>query len=196
MEVFECPSCMEPTDHVVLKVNGEVLVRCGECETVHTVARPSEKLIQLRVIASRDGESKQLIVLASPSEKIRVGDEFIADDEESGEVIPIKVTSIEVPGNRRVESAQAGEVETVWARGIAKVAVKISVHKDHHTESVKVMAAGDQEYRVDQRLNLPRVGRVRITKIKERAGPLRERKGDSVLAKDVRRIYARKPKWE
>lgn len=188
---------MEPTDHIILKSNGEILVKCGECSTVHVIVRPLEKIKHLRVIVSIGGKSRRLTVEADPVEELVVGEEFVADDEQTGDVIPVEITSLELSSGGRVERARAGDVETVWARGIGKVAVKVSVHRGARTESITFVVPGDREFRVGDRIDLPSIGRgFRITKIKEREGRLKERPGTMALAKDVRRIYAREPRWK
>lgn len=185
----ECPSCSpgEPTTHVVLKKGG--LIKCEECGYVHAVEVPKKKAIRLRVIVSRQEKSTVQEIEVNEDDVIRVGDEFVvehADDEVSG----VRVQSIEVKTKGRPESAVARDIETLWARTIDEVIVKVAVQKGAITESINYKTGGDTEFTVGDTIRLQGYEAV-ITSIKERDGGHQKRRGKVVLAKDIKRVYSK-----
>lgn len=187
----ECPSCSpdEPVTHVILKKGG--LVKCEECGYVHATPVPKRKILKLRVIVSREGKSSVQFIDVDEDELIKTGDEFVVEAED--EVSGVRVQSIETKTNARPEKAVAKDVETIWGRTIDEVIVKIAVQRGALTESVNYKITGDHEFVVGDTIRLKGYD-VLIFSIKSRDGGHYKRKGLSVLAKDVRRIYSREVK--
>lgn len=185
----ECPSCSPdaPTTHIVLKQGG--LVKCEECGYVHAVHVPKKKVLRLRVIVSRQNESTVQEIDVSEDDVIRVGDEFVVEHE-NDEVSGVRVQSIEVKTKGRPEVAIAKDIETLWARTIDEVIVKIAVQKGALTESINYKVNGDVEFTVGDTIKLQGY-EAEITSIKEREGNQARRKGQSVRAKDIKRIFSR-----
>jgi uncharacterized Zn finger protein len=100
----------------------------------------------------------------------------------------VEVASVEV-GGRRAVAAVAAEIDTIWARAIDEVTVKIAIHDGTRTESVRLQVFGDHEFVVGA---VERVGRknARIIRIKMHKRGFKKNKGDVVLAKDIKRIFA------
>jgi uncharacterized Zn finger protein len=92
-----------------------------------------------------------------------VGDELLVDDPSADEVYLVEVASVESDGRRTVV-AVAAEIDTIWARAIDEVTVKIAIHDGTKTESIRMQVLGDQGFK--------------------------KNKGDVVLAKDIKRIFA------
>jgi uncharacterized Zn finger protein len=185
----ECPSCSpdEPTTHVILKHDG--LVKCEECGYVHAVHVPKKKVIRLRVIVSRHKESSVQEIDVNEDDVIRVGDEFVVEHE-NDEVSGVRVQSIEVKTKGRPEEAVAKDIDTLWARTIDEVIVKIAVQKGAITESINYKVGGDFEFTVGDNLKVQGY-EAAITSIKTRDGGHYKREGQIVKAKDVRRIYSK-----
>jgi uncharacterized Zn finger protein len=185
----ECPSCSpdEPTTHVILKEGG--LVKCEECGYVHAVTVPKKKVIRLRVIVSRHKESSAEEIEMNEDDVIHVGDEFVVEHE-NDEVSGVQVQSIEVKTKGRPESAIARDIDTLWARTIDEVIVKIAVQKGAITESINYKVSGDFEFTIGENLKLQGYEAV-ITSIKTREGGHYKRKGQIVKAKEIKRIYSR-----
>jgi uncharacterized Zn finger protein len=84
----------------------------------------------------------------------------------------------------------AGEIETLWARTIDDVIVKIAVQEGPVTESVNYKTSGDHEFDVGGIIKLKGY-EVVVVSIKTRDGGHAKREGQFVKAKDVKRIYSK-----
>lgn len=195
-----CPSCSphETTVHEVLKSGGRVTARCTECGHVHKEKLEIEEEVEREVIVSQEGESFRTTVAAPPEETIAVGEEFIVDTPEA--IMQVRITSLEVGDERRVDEASAEDVDTIWSRVVDNVTVNVTVNpKDGRrddTRSLKVQVPGDYEFTVgdteefgDEKFSIKNI------QIRDDAGNYRfdkfDRDGDMVFAKDVKRVYAR-----
>ena len=76
-------------------------MRCVECETVHSVQKERERLVNLKVIVSKDEQSKPYFIHIPAKEILRVGDELLVDDATS-DVVMTQIASLET--DRRVNS--------------------------------------------------------------------------------------------
>ncbi len=194
---IECPSCSprEEVGHEVLKEGQSPLARCMKCGQVHPVKIKTPKNVSLRVIVSKMDTSNTFKTDLDSETVLQVDDELVVDDEETGMVCPILITSLEA-GGKRVNAGIAEEIETVWGRAIDEITVKFSAQEGtEKTDVVEKRVPGDYEFVVGAE---ERVGNTRlfITKIKVRDGLFRSRKGDVVLAKYVKRIFAKKGRRE
>ena len=185
MESLEtpCPSCSpdEPVSHKVLK---SMLIKCEECGDVHN--RIMERRVAVRVIVSIGDKSIRIRTLLSGI--IKVGDELIMDDETSGDAYPVHVSSIEV-GDKRIESARAEEIKTIWARAIDEVVVKIAISHRETTESIEMKVPGDREFVIGEKIKADN-RELKIIRIKIRDGKFKSRNGVVVKASNIKRIYA------
>jgi len=138
-----CPSCSPDTEvsHIILKDLKELLLKCGECGFIHKEKKARNVLV--RVIVSKGEKSLHLQTMLSG--KIKVGDELIVDDENTGEAYHVAVNSIEV-GDKRPEIASAEEIKTIWSRAIDEIVVKIAVSRKETTQSFEMKVPGDQEF--------------------------------------------------
>jgi len=192
----ECPACSpkEEVGHKVLKEGQSPLVRCIECGQVHPAKIKTPTAVNLRVVVSKMDVSNTYKTKLDSETVLEVDDELVVDDEETGVVCPILITALEA-GGKRVKSAKAENIETIWGRAIDEITVKFSAQSGtEKTDVIEKRVPGDYEFVVGAE---EKVGNTRlfITKIKVRDGEFRSRKGDVVLAKYVKRIFARK-KWE
>jgi len=192
----ECPSCSpeEEVGHEVLKEGQSPIVRCLECGQVHAAKIKTPKTVSLKAIVSKVDITNTYKTELDSETVLEVDDELVVDDEEKGVVYPILITAIDA-GGKRVLSAKAENIEAVWGRAIDEITIKFSAQSGtEKTEVIEKKVPGDYEFVVGAE---EKIGNKRlfITKIKVRDGVFRSRKGDVVLAKYVKRIYARK-KWE
>lgn len=143
-----------------------------------------------RIIVSKGEDSTRYRIELPSKHEICVGDELIVDDPSADEVHLAEVTSIESHA-RRVQKASASDINTVWARAIDEVIVKITIHGGKRTESDSLQVFGDREFAVG---GVEEIGgkRFRITRIKTHKEGFRKFKGDIVCAKDIKRIFAEK----
>ena len=189
----ECPSCSpkEEVGHQVLKEGQCALVRCLECGQVRPAKIKIPKVSVLKVIVSKMDISRTYKIKLDSEIVLHVDDEMVVDDEEAEMVFPIMITALDARG-KRVKVAKAEDIKTIWGRHIEEIIVKFSAQSGtEKTEVIEKCVPGDYEFVVGAE---EIVGNTRlfITKIKVRDGEFRSRNGDIVLAKYVKRIFARK----
>jgi uncharacterized Zn finger protein len=181
-EIF-CPTCGANTEHALIKSGQENLVRCIDCETVHSVQKERERLVNLKVIVSKDEISKPYFIHIPAREILRVGDELLVDDA-TADVVMTQIASLET--DRRVNSAPAEAVKTVWARATDEVPLKISVFRNGMSHSLKIKVQGDETLEVGEVRQVEGF-KFRIVKIKLRG----EGFVDRAEAKDIVRVWGR-----
>lgn len=195
-----CPSCspdLETVHEVLTEGGGTLTVRCSECSHVHKIQPDRESEVTLDVVVSQGGESFTANVTTPEGETIEVGDEFILETEEV--LSTVRVTSIELDGQKRVEEAPADEIETVWTREVDNVGVNVTVHPQDgsrdDSRSITVHVPGDYEFEVgavesfgDDEFEIDA-----FVVRGDAEGYRRDRfdvEGDTAFAKDVKRVYA------
>ncbi|WP_136716615.1 HVO_0476 family zinc finger protein [Halorientalis salina] len=196
-----CPSCSQAleTVHEVLSTGGgRVTLRCTECEHVHKEQLPEDDTVQRSVVVSQDGESFTTSVDVPEDEQLAVGEEFVAETDAA--IMTVRITSLELDDDSRVESAGADEVDTIWTREVENVAVNVTKHpKDgrrEDTESLTLQVPGDYEFTVGETEEL---GDYEFTvesfHVRDDAeGYFMDKldhDGDTIVAKDVKRLYVR-----
>ncbi|MFW5638614.1 MAG: HVO_0476 family zinc finger protein [Methanoculleus sp.] len=181
-----CPACGVECDHQILREGAELVVQCTECGRIHRVSRPPEpRILTIRAIVSRETESKVCSVEAFDDEVVALGDHIVAECED--EVIGVEITGIEV-GERRARRAKAGEVTTLWTRGIDQVVVRASVHSGRTTIPLYQTAEGEDEFVVGEVYSFGG-RRIRVSHIKLRDGPVIRKEGWKTVARRIKRIY-------
>lgn len=143
----------------------------------------------LRVIVSRGTTSLRSRITIGENYEFAAGNELIVDDEVTGAVTPVEITSLE-SGGKRLERALAADIDTVWARAIDEVAVKIAVSSGRTTRSIELTVPGEQEFRVGDSGTSLGI-EYRIHSILQRDGASKDREGSAVQAKNIKRIYAK-----
>ncbi len=195
-----CPACSpdEETAHEVLKPGGQVTVRCTDCGHVHKTAIEQEREVTRDVIVSQGGESYSTTVDVPAEEELAEGDEFIVETPEA--IQQVRVTSVDLGGDRRVEAAPAEDVATVWTRVVDNVSVNVTVHpgdgREDQSRSLTLHVPGDYEFTVgetesfgDEEFTIEGV-HVRDDAPEYRFDKM-DHDGDSVFAKDAKRVYGR-----
>ncbi|SDC99475.1 HVO_0476 family zinc finger protein [Natrinema hispanicum] len=195
-----CPSCspdLETVHEVLTTGGGTLTVRCSECGHVHKIQPDTEREVTLDVVVSQGGESFTANVTAPEDETVEVGDEFILETEEV--LSTVRVTSVELDGQKRVEEAPVDEIETVWTREVDNVAVNVTVHPqdgsrddsrsitvhvpgDYAFEVGDVESFGDDEFEIDAFVVRDDASGYRRDRFEE--------SGDTAFAKDIKRVYA------
>ena len=178
-----CPTCGADTEHTMIKSGQENLVRCVECETVHSVQVERERLVNLKVIVSNDELSEPYYIRIPAKDMLHVGDELLVDDP-AKDVVMTEISSLET--DRRVNSAPAETVKTVWARATDDVPLKISVYRNGNTHSFKIPVSGDEVFEVGEARKVEGFKFV-IVKMKLRG----EGFADRAEAKDIQRVWGR-----
>lgn len=158
-------------------------MRCEECKTIHSVQVERERLVNIKVIVSNDELSEPYFIKIPAKEVLRVGDGLLVDDP-AKDVVMTEIASLET--DRRVGSAPAEMVKTVWARATDKVPLKISVYRNGKTHPLKISVAGDEVFEVGEARKVDGFKFV-IVKIKLRG----EGFADVAEAKDIQRVWGR-----
>jgi uncharacterized Zn finger protein len=193
-----CPSCSpgEPTVHEVLKPGGQLTVRCTECGHTHKTTLDEQREVERDVIVSQGGDSFSATVDAPAEETIAVGEEFVLDTPEA--LMLVRITSLDVGGDRRVDEAPVEDVETIWTRAVDNVSVNATIHpKDgrrEETRSLTLQVPGDYEFTVgeveefaDEKFEIEQI-LVRDDAVGYRFDKF-DHDGDMVFAKDVKRLF-------
>ncbi|WP_336362709.1 HVO_0476 family zinc finger protein [Halalkalicoccus salilacus] len=192
-----CPSCSPDAEtvHEVLKPDQQATVRCTECGHTHKTRIESERTVETDVIVSQEGESFAATVDVPVNEQVGVGEEFVLETDEA--IMLVRITSIELGGDRRVERARGEELGTLWTRAVDNVEVNTTIHpseKRDESRSVKLQVPGDHEFTVGESEELAgeEFTVVGIHVEDDAAGYERSKldfDGDTVPAKDVKRLY-------
>lgn len=195
-----CPACSPETEivHEVLATGGQATVRCTDCEHVHKTELPTPETRSVSVIVSQDGDSTSTTVEAPLNEEIAVGEEFIVDTDEA--LLTVRITSLEVGTEQRAERTPVEEVETIWTRVVDNVRADVTMHpqdgRHDATRSIEMYVPGDYEFTVSED---EKAGDHQFTvtglHVREDARGYDFAKldhdGDTALAKDLKRVYAR-----
>lgn len=195
-----CPACspdLETVHEVLSEGGGRETVRCTECDHVHKEPLDSSETVERNVVVSQDGESFTTTVSAPATERVHVGEEFIVETEEA--IMQVRVTDIEVGPEKRVPAATVTDVETFWTRAVDNVSVDVTMHPREGsrdlTRSVTLYVPGDFEFVVGETVELGEQAisvtglHVRETAIDRYPFTKLGDEGDSVEAKDVKRVY-------
>ena len=158
-------------------------MRCADCGTTHAIQKERERLANVRVIVNRDGTAQSYNVNFPAQEELRVGGELLVDDR-TKDIVLTEITSLET--DRRVESATARAVKTIWARAIDDVTLKVSVYNNGVTRPLSTQASGKDVFERGEVLEIDGI-RFQVVKIKLRG----EGFADRAEAKDIVRVWGR-----
>lgn len=178
-----CPSCNEETAHLVIKSGQEILVKCADCESTHSIQKSKEGLASIKAIVNRDDTSQPYHINLPAQEILKVGNELLVDDP-AKDVVLTEITALD--SDRRVEEALARDIKTVWARAIDDVTLRASVYRKGTTRSLRSPAFGEEILEVGEIMEIEGI-RFKITKIKLRG----EGFADRSQAKNILRLWGR-----
>ncbi|WP_132056861.1 HVO_0476 family zinc finger protein [Halorussus amylolyticus] len=195
-----CPSCSPDAEtvHEVLKEgSGHATVRCTECSHVHKTKVEKDEQVERDVVVSQDGESFTATADAPPEETVAVGEEFVLETPEA--IMVVRITDLQLGDEVRREQAKVKDVETFWTRAVDNVRVNVTVNPNDGSHddstSLKMDVPGDHEFVVGESEEFgDEKFKVKSIALRDDAegyyfNPLGE-KGDSAVAKDVKRLYA------
>jgi uncharacterized Zn finger protein len=122
------------------KVN-ELLLKCEKCEFVFKDTVTKSKPVSYRLIISEHETSKKTFIDLCPDEELSKGNILLSDLGQA------KVTSLEIKSGKRVESAIAKDILTIWAFSMEIPArIGISVNLSGKVDSYKVDL--DRDFRI------------------------------------------------
>ncbi|WP_123536698.1 HVO_0476 family zinc finger protein [Halosimplex salinum] len=196
-----CPSCspdLETVHEVLTTGGGHATIRCTECSHTHKHALDATTEYERDVVVSQDDESFTATADVPEGEELAVGEEFLLDTDEA--IMTVRITSLELDDEGRVEETTAEEVQTIWTRAVGNVSVNLTLHpkdgRHDETRSLTVQVPGDYEFTVGETDEL---GGEEFTvegiHVRDDAHGYHHDKldfdGDSAFAKDINRLYAR-----
>ncbi|UCF08410.1 MAG: hypothetical protein JSW28_01605 [Thermoplasmata archaeon] len=184
----ECPSCGEESLHRIIKgrlgdkkqITLDALVKCSSCGFRHHSVIKQEKSVSIPIIVSQEAQSKRHKMELPGSETINIGDEYQLDRG------TVKITGIET-ANKRVKSAAANEVKTLWAKKFDRLKLKVSINKGSKTWSRTIWAVPDEEFFIGDVIRI-KGQNVAIHAIKTKD---RHIKTGGAEARDIVRLYAK-----
>lgn len=183
---LECEPCEDITLHEVVhgKVSGkklELQLRCKECGTKTFQVRDEVMMASVNVVISDGDQSRKTSVEIESDEMLMVGDELLVEG------VPVQIRGIEKDTDKRVDSALASEIDTLWTVKFDKVVVKFSINMGSRTKAGSQIAAPDEEYTVGEMVEVASIEAV-IHRIKTWDKVMQF---GSAEARDIRRIYGR-----
>ena len=143
---FECPDCDDTTVHEVLKGrmgknSMDATIKCEDCGLIRTTSINFPKEIEVKMIISDGAESISTTLKLEDDDLLKVGDEFNTDD---GNLV--RISGLELAQSKRVKSARATEIKTIWAIEFDVIDVKVSINDDRKTYSRTVPSSPDDEF--------------------------------------------------
>lgn len=183
---FLCPVCNSEQEHTILKESSDLLVQCNNCGSVHHVVKVKEPgEIDVKAIISSENESRRGIVELAGDEMISIGDLLVAeiDDDSTG----VEVTSIEID-DKRVGSAYAADIDTLWTRAIDNVIIKVSYHDGRKTIPLYLEYNGEDDVVIGDVYQSGKY-RYRVSHIKLRNGSMMRKEGWKAYARKIKRVY-------
>ncbi len=184
-----CPICDEETIHKILKgefrsSQDEVIidgvVKCKECGHTRKKIIREKTAIDVPLIISWKKETWKTNVSLLPEEWVHVDDELLADNYRT------KITAIETE-ERRVTSAKAEDIITIWTKKFDKTLVKVAIHKGRNTTSYTLEVPPEEEFYVNDPIQVGRYDAV-IYRIKTTKGII---KRGAAKAEDITRVFAK-----
>ncbi len=185
-EYFICPECGSEDVEVVRERGREITLRCNECGNVWHVTLP--KLVKVPLIISKHERSFKGEAELPEGEEIAIGDIVEIEGDE------VRITGIELEGNKRVERGRIGEIQTLWGESLTYPRIiGVSIYLPGGvTQSFKVKVPRDEEFVVGEVLEVGGYT-FKVEKIKTERKMLRhgKAKADEIIRLMGRPIRAR-----
>lgn len=143
-EMFVCPECGSENVEVIRERGRELTLRCNDCGNVWHVTLPKFRKVPL--IVSKHERSFKSEAELPEGEEIKVGDIVETEDDE------VRITGIELEGDKRVNKAKVEEVKTLWGESLTypKV-IKVSIYLPKGiTQAFKVKVPRSEEFVVGE----------------------------------------------
>ncbi len=180
-----CPNCGKEVEHDIvsykeIKGGTEYLVKCKNCGYTYTIVMKEDKMRDIKVIFSWKDKSEVKKYSTYEEDILHVGDEIRVDG------INSLITALESKG-RRVNKAQAKDVQTIWAKRFDEIFVKVSINRGERTLSHEITTDPDEEFYIGDILEINNFHAV-IHKIKTKEQFIHR---GGAAARDIVRIYAK-----
>lgn len=149
---MECPMCGSNSSETLkskkisskTKEINELLLKCNECDFVFKDSIIAKKPVSYRLIISENDKSHKTQINLYPNEKLSK-DSFLLSD-----LGQVEIKSLELKSGKRVNSALAQDISTIWATSMeipARIGVSVDFSGD--IDSYKVDIDRDFELAID-----------------------------------------------
>jgi len=184
---FECPDCDDTTVHDVLKGkmgkdSMDATIRCQDCGLIRTTNIRFPSQIEAAIVINSGSSATRSSIVLEDDDLLKVGDEFTMD---AGNLV--KITSLELPEGKRVKTARATEIVTIWAIEFDVIDVKVSINDGRRTHSKVIPSSPDEEFTVGSILSFDDMDCL-IHSIKVTGKMIRR---GSAEARNITRIYGK-----
>ena len=190
--LLRCDNCGRETPHRVLRLDRASrpgsdrvrgIARCRECRLTHPFDTPGLGEVELPEVISDGAKSVRTRVRLPRSQRIQVGSGVPRSE------VPVRVARIDDRKGRQVSEATAGEVGTLWVVRDVGAVVSVSVVEGSRTRTLRWTVPRGTRYSVGDRLSADDRP-VDVVALRARGRTWR-REGDSFLAEEVQRLFAR-----
>lgn len=188
VDVAECGSCAEFTEHEVLRrqdkgAGEDLLVKCRDCGDVQTLHLRPGKAVEITTILSDGAESHTDKVEADGDEMISVGEVF-----EHSEIL-YRITRLDDSKSRPKKSITASEIQTMWAVRCDRAIVRLTMTDGEDSFSKTIECTPDEIFSCGSIMEIDGV-RWRIRALHTGRGRTLRGKRAAI---DIRRIYLHPP---
>jgi uncharacterized Zn finger protein len=184
----QCPACDDMTGHEILKEKkvgdgADFMVRCENCQHVHTVQFRPPPATHLPFILTEGPHSERVVLVVDADEEFVVGDVFEEDEKLWG------VHQIELTNGQNSKSAIATDIARVTALRTDMVRVKMTLTRGEESKSAVTVVPQETTFTASHLMDFE--GETwRIRAIHTGAG--RTLRG-TVQAPDIKRMYLHEP---
>jgi len=149
---MECPVCGSKSSTTLKskkissksKDINELLLKCNSCNFVFKDSITRDKPSSYRLIISEHEKSIKTTIDLCPDEKLEIGNILLSN------IGQVEITSLETNLDKRVGSALAKDISTIWALSLEIPArVGISISYSGKVDSYKVDVERDYQFSVD-----------------------------------------------
>jgi uncharacterized Zn finger protein len=187
----ECTFCQEETKHRVIKGKFsdkkqlvlDAVVKCNQCQNTHHKLIKEEKPVEVPLILSKMNKSTKKTIEIKGNEMVELKGEYLVDGSR------LIITAIETK-DRRVESALAKNIRTLWAKEIDKIQLGVSINAGSRTLSRKITAVPDELFNIGDILTI-KGSNFAIHRIKTTERILKK---GGAIAQDIVRLYCKRVK--
>jgi len=188
-----CETCGRATPHRILRLDrsanlkaGRIrgTARCRECRWTHPFESVLPTQVEVMQIVSDGRESERTRISLPSHRRVQVGTGL------PGSPVPVLVRRIDSRDGRRVTSADTDEIATVWVTRDLGAVVRVSIVEGRITRTARLLVPPGTPYAVGDPVRVEG-RRFEIVALRAR-GQTWRRPGDSFVAADVQRLYARR----
>ncbi|MDR0913223.1 MAG: hypothetical protein LBM96_11610 [Methanobrevibacter sp.] len=192
---MKCPLCGSENLETLKSKNfsskkeeiSEFLFKCQDCDSVFKDSIKTPRQRSYRLIISENDSSKKTFIDIYPDDVLNSGDVLLSD------LGQVKINSLELNSGKRVDSAIAKDILTIWASSLEIPSrIGLSVNLQGEVQSYKVDLARDFRFEIDDVLKIEDyIARVHGIKTNDR----KMNKGGAV-ADVIKRVYTTPVKFK